>query len=54
MSQAIKSDAYHQIPYYAQDIDFDDLAARDAKWEAICATSKETKWIDFQDPRIVL
>ena len=46
--------AYQQIPYYAQDVDFDDLSKRDADWAAICKSAKESKRIDFQDPNVVL
>ena len=54
MSQPPSPAPYHQKPYYAQDVDFDDLAARDPEWAAICKTSKATRWLDFQDPAIVL
>lgn len=43
-----------QIPYYAQDVDFSELAKRDPDWAAISRTGKETKWLDFQDPKILM
>ena len=54
MSQPKSSDKYNKIPYYAQDVDFDDLARRDPEWAVICKTAKASKWIDFHDPKIVL
>ncbi len=54
MSQLSQTPATNQKPYYAQDVDFEDLAKRDPDWAAICKTSKQTKWIDFQDPKILL
>jgi 23S rRNA (adenine1618-N6)-methyltransferase len=54
MSHPSSSEPYRQKPYYAQDVDFDDLAARDPEWAAICKTSKAIRWLDFQDPKIVL
>ena len=54
MSLPALSKDHRDIPYYAQDIDFDDLANRDDDWAAITKTGKETKWIDFQDPQILL
>ena len=52
MSQPSSSDQNRQ--YYAQDVDFEDLASRDPEWAAICKTAKEARWIDFQDPKTVL
>ena len=54
MSEPTASNAYRQIPYYTQDVDFDDLAKRDPEWADICKSAKQSKWIDFQDPNIVL
>ena len=54
MSQSSSSELYRQKPYYAQDVDFDDLASRDPEWAAICKTSKASQWLDFKDPKIVL
>jgi hypothetical protein len=53
-SQSVKAGRDEQRGYYAQDVDFDDLAKRDPDWAAICKQGKETKWIDFQDPKVVL
>ena len=39
--------------YYEGDVDFDTLAAKDADFAAICKVSKDKRWIDFQDPRVV-
>jgi 23S rRNA (adenine1618-N6)-methyltransferase len=49
-----QSNTNRQLAYYAQDVDFDDLAERDPDWVAICKATKESKWIDFQDPRVLL
>ena len=52
-----KSSILHQqqqISYYAQDVDFDDLANRDADWASISKAAKASKWVDFQDPKVVL
>ncbi|EMC96392.1 hypothetical protein BAUCODRAFT_70727 [Baudoinia panamericana UAMH 10762] len=40
-------------PYYDGDVDFDALAAEDADFAAICKVSKDKRWIDFQDPKVV-
>ena len=53
MAQA-HTDAYRQIPYYVQDVDFDDLAARDAAWTTICQDAKQSKSIDFRNPEVAL
>ena len=54
MSQSNSSNQHRQIPYYAQDVDFDDLANRDPEWAAVCKAAKESRWLDFKDPKIVL
>jgi 23S rRNA (adenine1618-N6)-methyltransferase len=43
-----------QRDYYAQDVDFDDLASRDPEWAAICEAAKESNQLNFRDPKIVL
>ena len=54
MSTLFPSISIKQKGYYAQDVDFDDLAQRNPEWAAICRTGKNTKWLDFKDPKIVL
>ena len=39
--------------YYEGDVDFDALAEKDPAFAAICNTSKQKRWIDFQDPNVV-
>ncbi|KAK0321765.1 hypothetical protein LTR82_007251 [Friedmanniomyces endolithicus] len=39
--------------YYDGDVDFDELAAEDAGFAAICNVSKDKRWVDFQDPNVV-
>ncbi|KAK5676404.1 hypothetical protein LTS10_011217 [Elasticomyces elasticus] len=39
--------------YYDGDVDFDKLAAEDADFSAICKISKDKRWVDFQDPKVV-
>ncbi|KAK5692209.1 hypothetical protein LTR17_025475 [Elasticomyces elasticus] len=39
--------------YYDGDVDFDKLAAEDADFDAICKISKDKRWLDFQDPKVV-
>ncbi|KAK3640626.1 hypothetical protein LTR56_003689 [Elasticomyces elasticus] len=39
--------------YYDGDVDFDKLAAEDADFDAICKFSKDKRWLDFQDPKVV-
>ncbi|TKA73714.1 hypothetical protein B0A55_05480 [Friedmanniomyces simplex] len=38
--------------YYDGDVDFDELAAKDADFAAICKVSKDKRWVDFQDPNV--
>ncbi|KAK4889657.1 hypothetical protein LTR27_011549 [Elasticomyces elasticus] len=42
-----------QRTYYDGDVDFDKLAAEDADFDAICKISKDKRWLDFQDPKVV-
>ncbi|KAK5116598.1 hypothetical protein LTR85_009223 [Meristemomyces frigidus] len=39
--------------YYDGDVDFDALATKDADFAVICKVSKDKRWIDFQDPKVV-
>jgi len=39
--------------YYNQDVDFDKLAEKDPDFAAICKVSKDKKWIDFKDAKVV-
>ncbi|RMX97625.1 hypothetical protein D0868_10545 [Hortaea werneckii] len=39
--------------YYEGDVDFDVLAAKDHEFAAICKVSKNKRWVDFQDPKVV-
>lgn len=39
--------------YYEGDVDFDVLAAKDPEFAAICKVSKNKRWVDFQDPKVV-
>ncbi|KAK5135662.1 hypothetical protein LTR08_004963 [Meristemomyces frigidus] len=39
--------------YYDGDVDFDVLAEQDADFAAICRVSKDERWIDFQNPKVV-
>lgn len=39
--------------YYEGDVDFDTLAAKDSDFASICKISKDKRWIDFQDPKVV-
>jgi len=39
--------------YYDGDVDFDELAAEDAHFAAICNVSKDKRWLDFHDPNVV-
>ncbi|KAK5175513.1 uncharacterized protein LTR77_000652 [Saxophila tyrrhenica] len=54
MPQSSKAQNTAELPYYAQDVDFDDLAKRNPDWAAVCETARKSKWIDFQDPKVVL
>lgn len=39
--------------YEGGDVDFDALAAKDDDFAAVCKVSKDKRWIDFQDPKVV-
>lgn len=39
--------------YYEGDVDFDVLAAKDPEFAAICKVSKNKRWVDFQNPKVV-
>lgn len=39
--------------YYDGDVDFDRLAEHDADFAAVCEVSKDRRWIDFQNPKVV-
>ena len=54
MTQPTNSPNYRQVPYYDKDVDFDELAEKDPDWAAVCKSAKQTKWIGFQDPKVVL
>jgi len=43
----------HMASYYDHDVDFDVLAEHDPEFAAICKVSKDKKWVDFKDPKVV-
>ncbi|RMZ21018.1 hypothetical protein D0859_14970 [Hortaea werneckii] len=52
-SSAITAESNGGRDYYEGDVDFDVLAAKDPEFAAICKTSKNKRWVDFQDPKVV-
>jgi hypothetical protein len=41
------------IPYYAKDVDFDQLAKNDPDFAAIAQPAKQKGFINFKDPKVV-
>ncbi|KAI7335341.1 hypothetical protein KC315_g3289 [Hortaea werneckii] len=52
-SSAITAESNGGRDYYEGDVDFDVLAAKDPEFAAICKISKNKRWVDFQNPKVV-
>ncbi|WPG98099.1 Hypothetical protein R9X50_00088500 [Acrodontium crateriforme] len=51
--QEAKTRTRRESYYHNGDVDFDELAAHDQAFAAICKGAKTRRWIDFKDPKVV-